>query len=257
MKNNNPGGVTWSQSYQDSHPGTSKGTARPKAEGGNYVRFNTLQDGLNSVAQQLARRKKTTGGKLSALSQQVYDNPLLMAQLTPTERGKILKEVSDAGLDTSGLAAKALSDTAIKEITQTQAALAGLVDLQSKIKDNLEYIGPIAGFQKLNPWSKARQVQSDVDRIRQVVGKALEGGVLRKEDEEKYKKILATLSDTPETAEYKITQLMAALQQNINDYTELQGLSGRYIPSILNVQTTGSGLGDEEAYQEYLKIIGQ
>ena len=59
QNNNNPGGITWTQAYQDSHPGTSKGSARPASEGGNYVKFNTLQDGMNATAEQLANRKST------------------------------------------------------------------------------------------------------------------------------------------------------------------------------------------------------
>ena len=54
-KDNNLGGITWSQAYQDEHPGTSKGSARP--EGGNYVKFLTPQDGLDAVGQNLQGRK--------------------------------------------------------------------------------------------------------------------------------------------------------------------------------------------------------
>jgi hypothetical protein len=39
----------------------------------------------------------------------------------------------------------------------------------------------------------------------------LEGGVLRKEDEEKYKKILPTVNDTMETVLYKMKQLKAQI----------------------------------------------
>jgi hypothetical protein len=60
LKNNNYGGVTWSQAYQDSHPGTSKGTARPSSEGGYYVKFNDPALGLEAVAEQLARRQTAT-----------------------------------------------------------------------------------------------------------------------------------------------------------------------------------------------------
>ena len=56
VNNNNPGGITWSETYQASHPEVSKGTARPAVEGGNYVKFNTMQDGVNAVAEQLSRR---------------------------------------------------------------------------------------------------------------------------------------------------------------------------------------------------------
>jgi len=69
-KNNNLGGITWSQAYQDSHPGTSKGTAKPASEGGgNYVKFASQQDGVAAVAEQLSSRKagstSTVGGQFS------------------------------------------------------------------------------------------------------------------------------------------------------------------------------------------------
>jgi len=121
-----------------------------------------------------------------------------------------------------------LSETAIKQIAETQNALDGLVDLNDKVAANLEFMGPIKGLQKLNPWSRARQIQADIDRIRQKVGKALEGGVLRKEDEEKYKKILATITDTPETAEYKIRELINDIQTDFNRYIDAQEMGGRY-----------------------------
>jgi hypothetical protein len=123
-----------------------------------------------------------------------------------------------------------LSDTAIKEINQTNAALDSLNVLESRVRENTEFLGPISGLQALNPWSKSRQIQADVNRIRQTVGKALEGGVLRKEDEEKYKTILATLLDTPETAIYKIEALRGDLTRAIEDYKSQQAGSGRYVP---------------------------
>jgi len=59
LKNNNFGGITWTQSYQDSHPGVTKGTARPAKEGGNYVKFATVEDGLMAQAGQFTKRKVT------------------------------------------------------------------------------------------------------------------------------------------------------------------------------------------------------
>ncbi len=56
INNNNPGGITWSESYASSHPGVTKGTARPPAEGGNYVKFPTMGDGVKAVAEQLSNR---------------------------------------------------------------------------------------------------------------------------------------------------------------------------------------------------------
>ncbi len=140
---------------------------------------------------------------------------------------QVIKRAGESGTSIN----KPLSDTAIKEIEQTKSALASLDVLEQKVKDNLQYIGPLKGLQQYNPWSKARQVQADVDRVRQTVGKALEGGVLRKEDEEKYKKILATLTDMPETAIYKIQALKDTLNRDIESYKNSQRDAGRYVKS--------------------------
>jgi hypothetical protein len=39
---NNPGGITWNPNY-NKRPGTSKGSLRPPKEGGNYVKFDSLE----------------------------------------------------------------------------------------------------------------------------------------------------------------------------------------------------------------------
>ena len=168
-------------------------------------------------------------GNLSARAKAVYENPILLDKYTPTEKGKILDELTASGADMSKFN-KPLEQTAITQINQTQKAISELQTLKTKIQQNIQYLGPITGLQALNPWSKARQVQSDINRVKQTVGKALEGGVLRKEDEEKYKKILATLTDTPETAAYKVDALLSSLYNDLNNYKSLQEGTGRYVP---------------------------
>ena len=140
---------------------------------------------------------------------------------------------------------KQLSDSAIKEITQSQKALDELDTLESVLNQNLEYLGPISGYQSLNPWSESRKVLSDIDRVRQSVGKALEGGVLRKEDEEKYKKILATITDTPDTAIYKIQSLRSTIEKDIENYKNNQQMSGRFVGDDKSIITS------EEARNKY------
>lgn len=230
--NNNLGGVTWNANF----PADWKGTARQASEGGNYVKFPTLQDGVNSMAYELAKRKVDISQETEDISDRaklVLDNPALLSNYTNTEKGKIIDELAGAGVDTSPLEITAIGNTAIKDISQSKDALDSLADLSSKINNNLQYIGPVKGLAAINPWSKARKIQADIDRIRQTVGKALEGGVLRKEDEEKYKKILATITDTPETAQYKITQLIDDIRSNIVNYGKGLGLSENYINNKL------------------------
>lgn len=134
-------------------------------------------------------------------------------------------------------AGKYLSDTAIKEVTQSQMALAGLEELEGLLEKNKEYIGPIAGtLTTINPYSKGKQVAADIARVRQRVGKSLEGGVLRKEDEIKYKGILADIQDTDPNAMYKVRQLRQDVAREIELYSKNQGQSGRIVPQ--NVQDT-------------------
>ena len=61
--------------------------------------------------------------------------------------------------------------------------------------------------------TEAKQKNAVIARVKQVIGKALEGGVLRKEDESKYAKILPTISDTPEVVATKLNGLEKAIQQ--------------------------------------------
>src|SRR4030095_2388369 len=184
--------------------------------------------GQLDVARQRLAKGTGTEQDRDALMQAVVDNPGLWDQIPPTERGKIAGELNARGFTGFG---KPLSDAALKQISETKSGIESLKDLREVVKKNEQYIGPIAGYQALYPWSAARQAQADIDRVRQRVGKALEGGVLRKEDEEKYKRILATLTDTPATAIYKIDQLSQDLQRDIDIYTHAQRLAGRRVPA--------------------------
>jgi hypothetical protein len=58
----------------------------------------------------------------------------------------------------------------------------------------------------------AKSRQAVIDRVKQVIGKALEGGVLRKEDEYKYEKILPTIGDVPAVVKAKLDGLDAAIK---------------------------------------------
>ena len=65
---------------------------------------------------------------------------------------------------------------------------------------------------ELTGWgTDAKGRQAVIDRVKQVIGKALEGGVLRKEDEYKYTKILLTIKDVPEVVKTKLDGLKAAI----------------------------------------------
>lgn len=167
----------------------------------------------------------SSGGVIDSLIQQVLSNPQLLGQLPDAQQKAVTARMAQLGLSIPST--KAVSDDTLKSISQLQTGLNSLKELQQIIDSNRQYVGPVAGLQALNPYSDARKVQADIDRIKQNIGKALEGGVLRKEDEDKYKKILPVITDTYETAIYKINQLTTALQDQINITTQTQGSGGR------------------------------
>ncbi len=76
------------------------------------------------------------------------------------------------------------------------------------------------------------KLEARIDLTRQVIGKAIEEGVLRKEDEAKYAKILPTLRDKPEVALDKIDMVASKLDQDLATYIETQKASGRRIPDL-------------------------
>lgn len=168
------------------------------------------------------------GGDNSALVQAVLENPELYDRLTAAQIAKIAPALNAAGFKGFG---KSLSESAIAQIAQTKSAITSLQDLRETLKENEQYIGPIAGLQALYPYSDARKAQAKIDLVKQRVGKALEGGVLRKEDEEKYKKILATLRDEPTTAIYKVDSIIQTLERDLETFIDTQRSAGRRAPA--------------------------
>lgn len=217
----------------------------------------TLYDKTTGKAVYTAPQKTPTGTGtgggtgVSSTTQAIINNPSLFDDLTPTKKGEVISELQAQGYDTSNLGLKGMSDAAIQNVAQTQKALDDLAVLKTKIQDNEDKLGPIKGLARLNPWSESRKIQADVDRVRQTVGKALEGGVLRKEDEEKYKKILATLTDTPSTAYYKIDALIGSITRDIATYKSLQQSAGRSMNTSASLQKQGSATKVEDLRAKY------
>lgn len=125
-------------------------------------------------------------------------------------------------------ASKGLNSAQANTITDAGSAVSGLKALAAALNSGQGASGPVSGrLRSLNPYDTDQQaLQSQIDTTRQVVGKFLEGGVLRKEDEAKYKKILPTANDTREVAMRKIAQVMQLVQSRSDQYQRLVGSGG-------------------------------
>lgn len=117
------------------------------------------------------------------------------------------------------------SSTVATALTDVQSSLSELNKLSSAIQSGNGEVSPIVGtLRSINPYDvDQKTLLAMIDKTRQIVGKALEGGVLRKEDEEKYRKILPTTSDTKEVALNKIAMIREQLQERMSNYSGLVG----------------------------------
>jgi hypothetical protein len=100
-----------------------------------------------------------------------------------------------------------------KMLAEYNSALMEVAALDATIK-KFGGTHPVTGYLSLIPGTDEQKALASIDRARQRIGKTLEGGVLRKEDEEKYKKILPTITDHKVIAEYKLKELRQALMRD-------------------------------------------
>lgn len=137
----------------------------------------------------------------------IIDNPSLYDRMSASTKDEVTPLLHKKGFKFP----VPLSDTARTRLADFDVALSDLAGLEKRLREPGvgSRQGPVAGrIASVNPWDTLGQdIQAEINGVKQTVGKGLEGGVLRKEDEEKYKKILPTLSDTPEVAAAKIANL--------------------------------------------------
>lgn len=94
-----------------------------------------------------------------------------------------------------------------------------LSDVQNVINQNADEFGPVKGrLGALNPYNeKAQTIESSMRTSAQAFGKYMEGGMLRAEDEVKYRKMFPSQEDTPEVAKNKldlVNRLLVERQQS-------------------------------------------
>jgi hypothetical protein len=189
-------------------PETTPEEIAAKKEAGEMLRLKYNFSASNLATEGIVDRQEATRpGKVEdvkATTEARIKTEADMADVAGEAAGKI------AGAKAAGErgAGVTLSETAARGLGDFQASQSQLSSLLEGINNPDAPQGPIAQWRKANPldW-RAQGKQQLVASTKQLVGKALEGGVLRKEDEEKYNKILPTMGDTYESALLKTWQL--------------------------------------------------
>lgn len=115
--------------------------------------------------------------------------------------------------------------TSATNLSGTQQGINQMATLMGQIPKyaRLGLAGPVGSLRRFNPYdADAQAFQQYVNTYKQVIGKGLEGGVLRKEDEAKYEKIIPRMGDTEEVLMRKAEQLQQMLIDKYN--TDLEAL---------------------------------
>lgn len=138
------------------------------------------------------------GGKMIRITEAQYQPGDLPASTREQGRSVTAADASDL----------ADFDTSRDELAAVRAAItpADSTGLVAQAGAKLPYVTQLTGW-----GTDAKKRQAVIDRVKQVIGKTLEGGVLRKEDEVKYEKILPTIGDAPAVALEKLNGLDAAI----------------------------------------------
>lgn len=115
----------------------------------------------------------------------------------------------------------------VNMINEGQLIPLGLDEISQTIENNPNLFGPVAGRKgQLNPYdTKAQSIDAQLRAYSQQFGRFMEGGVLRKEDEEKYRKMFPNLTDTPEIAKNKLQVVRRLLANKYN--SEIETLKGQ------------------------------
>lgn len=103
-----------------------------------------------------------------------------------------------------------------------------LNNLDATLTNKAALFGPVRGRAgSLNPYNTdAQTVDAQMRTASQAFGKFMEGGVLRKEDEEKYRKMFPQLSDQPDVAKNKLALVRQQLIDKQNADVAALGAQG-------------------------------
>ena len=214
------------QGEYDATIGGKRAESESKVRSGEFAK----KDPDNLTPEQRAAQKRAKEAQESA------DRRFREGQSAADRRAAAGRAVTMRGQDIADQRAKRepadkVTQGALKDLANLDTALESLGSLRKVIEANPDKMGPVSGRLRQIPWLGASRqiVNADIERVRQEVGRAMEGGVLRKEDEEKYKRILPAMEDLPEVARYKLDQLEAKLKQDIQKYVgrQQEGQRGR------------------------------
>lgn len=130
----------------------------------------------------------------------------------------------------------------VMALNEGQAVARMLPDVEAAIQANSGIMGPVAGRARgANPYdTNAQTVDAQFRAASQSFGRFMEGGVLRKEDEEKYRKMFPQFSDKPEVAKNKLAIVRRLLASKYESDRTTMGKSGYDVSGLGTLEIPAS-----------------
>jgi hypothetical protein len=256
----------------------------------NLAHAKAINDATNNVVEYHSQLRADDMKKKDGLWDRLFKQRAADGNLNPTLTNKILKDMKDAGIDTTGIdpntmtleqqnemyrRAKEIEAASgrvplgqqVQQLTDADKAFSLLdraEDAISKYQGVGGTIGGMTGLGDLDPgWAasaakfgadiltgvgigdetfeRQREAAATFLLVKQVIGKAMEGGVLRKEDELKYEKMIPNLRDSDRMRTYKLEQLRQEMNAGKQALLNNMQQSG-YNTSGYNVDGRGNPL---------------
>lgn len=232
-------------------PESNFGSQLGEALGGLLPRAFALGVGGSEGYQKQVAQEELTKKEKAAAAQALVEREK-EAIKAANEKRKL--DIDQYEADTKRLGIKQASKKEMfgKELTSQQtdslaghgAALDQLKDIKQVIETNQDSFGPIAGrLGAMNPYNKTSQnINAMVSLAAQNIGKSLEGGKMTDQDIERYKKMLPSMSDTPDVAVAKLEQVERLVNQRKNSELSTLGKAGYNVTAMTMGDVPQTGL---------------
>lgn len=174
----------------------------------------TLMGWRGSEEYQNREKKNAEIAKLNADAKTDPEMKRLSLDKLRAETAKLTAEANKAGKKN----VRELPADKVLLVNEGNSIPSMLKDINVTIGANKDDFGPVGGrLSSMNPYNeKSQTMNSQIGAASQAFGRYMEGGVLRKEDEDKYRKMFPNMSDTPEVAKNKLAVVSRLLSQKQN-----------------------------------------
>lgn len=160
---------------------------------------------------------------LSATAQAVVDNPALLSNFTPTERGKIITEIASAGIDTTSLTVPKITPAQTKVITDYDDAARRAEEALNFITTTGIDTGPVASRIKagqaiIGGAPEFTQLRAAIDQLSSSIINALSGANVPPAEFARMRGFIPSINDDEKTLVLKLNSLKAEMEKSKSNF---------------------------------------